>query len=159
MQRYFLELFFKGTAYSGWQIQKNAVSVQQKINEALALLLKINFESVETTGCGRTDAGVHATQFFMHFDSAEPVSDINSFVYHLNGILPGDISIVNMHPVSHDAHARFDAVKRTYHYFIHSEKNGFLTEFSACYFKKPELRILNQTAQILLQYTDFNSFC
>src|SRR5690606_41145270 len=99
MQRYFLELFFKGTHYSGWQIQKNAVSVQQKLNEAINILLPAN-NNIETTGCGRTDAGVHATQFFAHFDSPEIISDSESFIYHLNGILPADITAVHLHKVA-----------------------------------------------------------
>ncbi len=159
MQRYFLELFFKGTHYSGWQVQKNAVSVQQKINEALEMLLNTHENRVETTGCGRTDAGVHATQFFAHFDSPEIISDTGSFVYHLNGILPADITVINLHAVERDAHARFDAVKRTYRYYIYSEKNGFLTEYSACYFKKPEIALMQQVSDLLSDYSDFNSFC
>lgn len=156
MQRYFLELFFKGTNYSGWQIQKNAVSVQQKVNEALAMLLNTH---VETTGCGRTDAGVHATQFFAHFDADEPVHNKDSFISHMNGILPADITIVNLHPVTLEAHARFDATSRTYHYYIHSGKNDFLTELSACYFKRPDKMLMQQAAELLSDYTDFNSFC
>lgn len=157
MQRYFLELFFKGTHYSGWQIQKNAVSVQQKVNEAINTLLSRN--NIETTGCGRTDAGVHATQFFAHFDSPEIISDTGSFIYHLNGILPADITAVNLHTVNQEAHARFDAVKRTYHYYIHSQKNGFLSEYSACYFKKPDIALMQQVSNLLAEYSDFNSFC
>lgn len=157
MQRYFLELFFKGTHYSGWQIQKNAVSVQKKVNEAINTLLSRN--NIETTGCGRTDAGVHATQFFAHFDSPEIISDTGSFVYHLNGILPADITAVYLHTVNQEAHARFDAVKRTYHYYIHSQKNGFLSEYSACYFKKPDIALLQQVSNLLTEYSDFNSFC
>lgn len=158
MQRYFLELLFKGTHYSGWQIQKNAVSVQQKVNEAINTLLSTN-NNIETIGCGRTDAGVHATQFFAHFDSPEIISDTGSFVYHLNGILPADITVVNLHTVNQEAHARFDAVKRTYHYYIHSQKNGFLSEYSACYFKKPDIALMQQVSDLLTEYSDFNSFC
>lgn len=158
MQRYFLELFFKGTHYSGWQIQKNAVSVQQKLNEAINTLLPAN-NNIETTGCGRTDAGVHATQFFAHFDSPEIISDSESFIYHLNGILPADITAVHLHKVAQEAHARFDAVKRTYHYYIHSQKNGFLSEYSACYFKKPDIVLMQQVSDLLPEYSDFNSFC
>ncbi len=159
MQRYFLELFFKGTHYSGWQIQKNAVAVQQKINEALGLLINGSaLNPIETTGCGRTDTGVHATQFFAHFDTPE-IEDHKNFLYQLNGILPGDITILDLHVVDKDSHARYDAISRTYQYYIHTYKNGFLEEFSGCYYRKFDVSLMQKAAEILLKHDDFNSFC
>jgi tRNA pseudouridine38-40 synthase len=160
MQRYFLELFFKGTAYSGWQKQKNAISVQQVVNSALGILLNgKNGIEQETLGCGRTDTGVHATQFFAHFDVKDAIPDIKNFKYQLNGILPGDITITHIHAVQNDAHARYDALSRTYQYFIHTTKNGFLSEFSACYFKKLNMQLMQEAADLLLHHHDFASFC
>ncbi|HMR45791.1 MAG TPA: tRNA pseudouridine(38-40) synthase TruA [Bacteroidia bacterium] len=159
MQRYFLELFFKGTHYSGWQIQKNAVAVQQKINEALGMLINGSaMKPIETTGCGRTDTGVHAIQFFAHFD-ALIIEDHKNFLYQLNGILPNDITILNLHVVDNDCHARYDAVSRTYQYYIHTYKNGFLEEFSGCYYRKFDVSLMQKAADILLKHDDFNSFC
>lgn len=139
------------------------MSVQQKINEGLATLLTRNFTttptSIETIGCGRTDTGVHATQFFAHFDSHFEITDTKTLVYQLNGILPFDISIKDLHPVKADAHARFDAVSRLYKYYIHTYKNGFLEDFSGCYFKKLNVGLMNEAAQLLMTHDDFNSFC
>lgn len=159
MHRYFLELSYRGTHYSGWQIQHNAISVQQKINEALGMLLANKKSMVETIGCGRTDTGVHALQFFAHFDADAEIVDLKTFVYQLNGILPFDITIKTVHPVSKDAHARFDAVSRSYKYYIHTSKNGFYSEFSGCYFKKFEIEKLNEASALLLEAEDFHSFC
>ena len=159
MQRYFLELFFKGTRYSGWQIQKNAVAVQQKVNEALGMLINGSaVKPIETTGCGRTDTGVHAIQFFAHFD-APIIKDHKNFLYQLNGILPNDITILDLHVVDNDCHARYDAVSRTHQYYIHTYKNGFLEEFSGWYDLKFDVSLMQKAADILLKHDDFNSFC
>jgi tRNA pseudouridine38-40 synthase len=161
MPRYFLELSYKGTHYNGWQIQDNAISVQQKINEALAVKLGTGSSPVplETVGCGRTDTGVHATQFFAHFDASEKITDTKDFVYRLNALLPFDISIHNIHAVADDAHARYDAVQRSYRYYIHTFKNSFLRDYSGCYFSKFNLEAMNEVAQLFMQHTDFSSFC
>ncbi len=156
MPRYFLELSYRGTNYSGWQIQQNAVSVQEKVNAAISLITQ---KQTETTGCGRTDTGVHSTQFFAHFDVDNQIIDAFSFVYQVNGILPFDISIKALHPVDDAAHARFDAVKRTYRYYVHTYKNGFLADFSGCYFKKVNINLLNEACLLLKAHTDFAAFC
>src|SRR5690348_16696046 len=106
MHRFFLRLSFKGTAYSGWQIQENAISVQELLNKALSVLLRTSIQSV---GCGRTDTGVHARQFYAHFDHEENIGDPLKFCIQLNGILPSDISIQELIPVESHSHARFDA--------------------------------------------------
>src|SRR5436853_1741565 len=136
--RYFLELSFLGTNYHGWQRQLNAHAVQQELENALKILLK---KDTETTGCGRTDTGVHARKFFAHFDSDTlseriPSSIINeskdqqisksTFLYHLNSLLPRDISIINLYQVHDEAHARFDATSRTYEYIITTRKDPLL---------------------------------
>lgn len=165
-QRYFIELSFKGTNYHGWQIQKNAHSVQQELNEALSVLLN---QKIETLGCGRTDTGVHAKQFFAHFDvswkdvkstkESNPQSQLPvDFLYHLNCLLSFDISIKKIFPVANDANARFDATSRTYEYILYNEKNPFLRDF-ACFFPF-ELNVdkMNEAAQLLLEYEDYSCF-
>lgn len=159
MQRYFLELSYKGTNYSGWQLQKNAVSVQEKINKALNRLIPNHIVPVETTGCGRTDTGVHALQFFAHFDSPGIIKSDRDFIYQLNGILPYDITINALHTVADDSHARFDATSRTYHYYIHRGKNSFLKEFATPVFRKLDLTLLNRLSKELTKHNDFSSFC
>ena len=126
MPRYFLELSFKGTNYSGWQIQDNANAVQAEINKALTLLCS---QPIECTGCGRTDTGVHALQFFAHFNGEE-IKDAKQFLFQLNSMLPIDIAIHELHAVNDDAHTRYDARARTYQYFIHQKKNPFINENS-----------------------------
>lgn len=153
--RYFLEMAFKGTHYAGWQVQENAVAVQQKINEALSTIASC---PVETLGCGRTDTGVHAKQFFVQFDWKEKISDPSRFIFQLNGILPYDIVIFDLHEVSPDASARHDAIARTYEYYIYSGKNPFLREFATWYTKKYDISLLNKAAAELLGYDDFACF-
>lgn len=155
MSRYFLELAYKGTAYCGWQIQQNAITVQQKLDESLAVLLK---HPVETLGCGRTDTGVHASQFFAHFDTENEIADAEKFCYQLNSLLPFDISIYNLIKVADDAHARFDATSRSYRYFISTSKNPFLKDAAWFWRTSPDLELMNEAAKELLSFTDFSSF-
>ena len=131
MPRYFLEFCFKGTNYSGWQIQENAISVQQKVNEALSVLTSVK---TETGGCGRTYTCVHAKQFFAHFDAEKVIDDKIKFTHQLNGIFSNDISVFDLHDVNPDAHARYDANSRTYEYYAYRKKNPFLKEFAAGFF-------------------------
>ncbi|HNR19757.1 MAG TPA: tRNA pseudouridine(38-40) synthase TruA [Bacteroidia bacterium] len=156
MHRYFLELSYNGANYSGWQIQKNAVSVQEKVNEALSAYTNSN---IETTGCGRTDTGVHASQFFLHFDcSEENINEYNA-LYSLNGMLPYDISLFSIRKVSDDAHARFDATERTYHYFLSSGKNVFMQDYAMPVFKPLNIDLLNECCNIMMAHVDFECFC
>lgn len=156
-QRYFLELAYDGTHYHGWQIQPNAVTVQQKLNEALAVLLR---REVETTGAGRTDTGVHARQLFVHFDDEN--SNIKSqnpkFVGSLNALLPHDIAVKQLIPVAPEAHARFDATMRSYEYHIHFGKNPFKLNYSWQLRDMPDVELMNQAAEILMEYIDFGCF-
>jgi tRNA pseudouridine38-40 synthase len=153
MPRYFLELSYKGTAYHGFQIQDNAPTIQAAVEQALKVLLK---ESIDLTGSSRTDAGVHALQNFFHFDSELQLEQKQ--VYNLNAILPPDIAIQSIKQVDPNAHCRFDAIGREYHYFIYTEKNPFLQERAWHYPYAMDLDLLNKAATVLHHYTDYTSF-
>jgi tRNA pseudouridine38-40 synthase len=152
--RYFLRLSFNGKDYHGWQIQDNAHSVQGELNRALSLLLGKN---VETIGCGRTDTGVHAAKFFVHFDTEE-IGDEGRFVYKLNSILPGDIAIQSVFPVEDDSHARFSALSRTYIYRVYETKDPFLRDRAYFFSHQPDIVRMNNFAALLKNYTDFSCF-
>ena len=153
MPRYFLELSYKGTAYSGFQVQENAHTIQGELEKALQTLFKSSFE---LTGSSRTDAGVHANQNFFHFDTETEILQKNA--YNLNAIVPADISIKGIYPVPDTAHCRFDAVSREYNYFIYKEKNPFLND-RAWQFPYPvNLDLLQEAARTISQYKDFTSF-
>ena len=152
--RYFADIEFDGTAYSGWQIQPHSPSVQQTMEEALALFLR---QKVDITGAGRTDAGVHASQMIAHFDLNAP-QDCDWMVHKLNGILPGDIAVHDVFPVKPDAHARFDAISRTYKYYVTLEKSAFNRNFSWYLVNEPDFELMNIAAKILLSTVDFTSF-
>ena len=152
--RYFLELSYNGNAYHGWQNQPNAISVQEVIEKALTTLLK---KPTDIVGAGRTDAGVHALQMFAHFDYSHKL-DLEKFRYKLNSFLPKDIAIHDIYEVKKDAHARFDAVSRTYLYRISKEKDVF--NFNRAYRINTELDFnkMNEASKILLEYIDFECF-
>ena len=152
--RYFIYLEFDGTAYSGWQIQPHSPSVQQCLEESLALFLR---KEVSVTGAGRTDAGVHAAQMVAHFDLYEP-QDCAWMLNKLNGILPADIAVHDIVPVKPDAHARFDAVARTYKYYVTLNKSAFNRDYSWFLPNKPDFELMNKAAQLLMQTVDFTSF-
>ena len=153
--RYFLEIAYNGTHYHGWQVQPNAVTVQEKMDEALSLILR---QDIAVLGCGRTDTGVHASQFFLHFD-ADPIEDHEKLVYKLNGYLPKDISCYRLIPVKEGAHARFDALSRTYQYHVHTFKDPFIGESSMFFPTKLDVDLMNQAGAFLLDQKDFASFC
>ncbi len=155
--RYFLELAYDGTAYHGWQKQKNARCIQETVREALRL---ISGEPVELTGAGRTDAGVHAWEYYAHFDLEKKLSESarKKIVFQLNGFLPHDIVIYNILPVKPDANARFSAISRTYKYVISKKKNPFLREYSFSYYGNLDIVLMNQAARILTETEDFTSF-
>jgi tRNA pseudouridine38-40 synthase len=173
-QRYFIELAYDGTNYHGWQIQQNAISVQEVLNKALATVLR---QPIETTGCGRTDTGVHAKEFFAHFDVEGEVADSPSSIDHgneiihrpstidygqqirgLNAILPPDIAIKNIIHVRADAHARFDATLRSYQYHVHFNKDPFLQGGSWMLRDVPDIDLMNQAAAMMMDYIDFSCF-
>ncbi|MCC6384510.1 MAG: tRNA pseudouridine(38-40) synthase TruA [Bacteroidia bacterium] len=155
MPRYFLEISFKGTRFNGWQIQTNATGVQQIINQALTTLTG---KEVTTLGCCRTDTGVHALQYFLHFDSDETFSDRQLFVFNLNGILPEDIAVYDVYTVDKNSNARFDACKRTYRYYGYQNKNPFLKNYAGAFFFDLDVEKINECCLSLLKFADFSSF-
>lgn len=152
--RYFITLSFDGTRYHGWQIQPNGISVQETLQQALSTLLR---KPIEVVGAGRTDAGVHARMMVAHFDSDE-VLDCPQLAYRLNKILPRDIAVQKVEPVADDMHARFSATSRTYHYFVHTQKDPFCRHYSWMLHGRIDFQAMNEAAQMLLQYQDFTSF-
>jgi tRNA pseudouridine38-40 synthase len=154
-QRYFIELSYNGTNYHGWQSQPNANTVQEELNKALATILR---EPIETTGCGRTDTGVHATQFFAHFDAKALGNGHQALVNGLNGLLPSDIGIIRVIDVDPEAHARFDATQRSYQYQVHFGKDPFKVNRSWELRDKPDVSLMNKAALIMMEYTDFSCF-
>lgn len=152
--RYFIQLSYSGLNFSGWQRQENAVSVQEVIEMNLSKLLS---ETQAITGCGRTDAGVHAKEYYIHFDTEKTIPE--NFIYRMNSILPDDIAIQHIFRVQPDFHARFDAVSRTYKYFIHFYKNPFLEPTSYLINNlRPDVERMNHCIQQLLGTHDFVTF-
>lgn len=150
--RYFLDIHYKGTNYSGWQIQSNANTVQAEINSALSTVLK---NTIEILGSGRTDAGVHAHQQIAHFDADELPKD---FVYKLNSLLPKDIAVRKVDAVIESAHARFDALSRAYRYFIHTSKEPFVENSSYFFHKELDSELIAEAILIFRQQKDFEAF-
>jgi len=156
MNNYFIEVSYKGTAYHGWQIQENAVSVQQKLNDALAVLLR---KKIETIGAGRTDTGVHAKQLYVQFNAeATILNNPDRFIHSLNALLPFDIAVRRIIQVHPQAHARFDATHRSYEYHIHFNKDPFSQDFSWQLRDIPALDRMNSAAKDLLGRQDFSCF-
>lgn len=156
MPRYFLKLSYRGTAYHGWQIQENAHTVQAEINEKISTLCE---DTVNVTGCGRTDAGVHARNFFLHFDLHQPLAFTpQDFVFRLNRFLPEDIAIYDIREVSPETHARFDAISRTYRYYISRQKDPFVQDTALTFMGRLDMEAMQQAADYLLDYKDFTSF-
>lgn len=154
-QRYFVTISFDGTAYHGWQIQPNGMSVQEKLQDSLSKILR---HKVEVVGAGRTDAGVHARTMVAHMDEDEGL-ECNQLRYRLNQILPKDISCLEVKPVPMNLHARFSAKKRTYRYFIHTAKDPFLRHYSVETHYELDFKSMNQAAAYLLTVNDFKAFC
>jgi tRNA pseudouridine38-40 synthase len=156
IHRYFIVLQYNGKNYQGWQIQPNGPTIQAEINEKLSILLK---ESVETTGAGRTDTGVHANFFVAHFDLTQNINDsLEKIIYKLNRFLPNDIRVIKILPVDNNAHARFDAISRSYYYYISAKKEVFKNDFVWQFFYKLDIDLMNQGSEILKEYRDFTSF-
>ena len=155
--RYFLKIAYKGTRFHGWQKQNNANTIQNEIEKAICTLTSL--KTIETTGCGRTDTGVHANDFYLHFDIADEINDLNDFVYRLNRILDNDIACIKLFRVDETAHARFDAISRSYAYHIHHKKNPFISEISTYRNLIPDYDIMNIASQKLLLHNNFASFC
>lgn len=152
--RYFIKFSYNGTHYHGWQSQPNATSVQETLTKAISVILN---SEIELMGAGRTDTGVHAKEMFAHFDF-ENNFDKQTIVHKLNSYLPKDIAVFDIIPVHNDAHARFDATKRTYSYHINTFKNVFLENQSWYYHHDLDIDLMNKVAQELLNHTNFQCF-
>ena len=155
MPRYFIEVSYKGTAYSGFQVQKNANSIQAEIEKALSVFFKQTFS---LTGSSRTDTGVHALQNYFHFDTIQPLAEKAGFIYNLNAILPLDIVVKRIFLVDENAHCRFDAVSREYNYFIYRDKNPFLQDRAYYFPYTVDIDKLKQASELVLLNKDFTSF-
>jgi tRNA pseudouridine38-40 synthase len=155
LKRYFIQLAYKGTNYCGWQRQNNAPSIQEDLEKALSLKLKSN---INVVGCGRTDTGVHAHNYFAHFET-ESGFDPEDLSYKLNSLLKSEIAIKSIFEVNQNAHARFDASSRSYRYFIHFEKDPFSTD-TCWYLYNSALDVgkMNHCAEMLTEISDFSAF-
>lgn len=153
--RYFMELSYKGTAYNGWQRQDNAPSVQQTLEEAMSRFMR---EPIAVTGAGRTDTGVHAAYYVLHFDCANAIENCDDFAYRINAILPSDIAVHSVTNVADDAHARFDAVCREYKYYVSTAKNPFICETAWSFTGQLDVEAMNEAAEVLLCTEDFTTF-
>jgi len=153
--RYFIELAYKGTNFIGWQRQITGRSVQQTLEEALATILR---QPVEVVGSSRTDAGVHASQQFAHFDWETIIPEPDKVVYRLNSLLPPDLAVREIFPVADEVHARFAATHRRYEYRIIRQKNPFLTHAAHVFRPDLDIEAMNAAATFLLIHQDFESF-
>lgn len=155
MQRYFIYLAYEGTNYHGWQVQPNGISVQECLQKALSTLLRI---PIEIVGAGRTDAGVHAKLMIAHFDFDGVMMDLTLLADKLNRLLPHDISIYRVCKVTPEAHARFDAVSRTYKYYITNVKSPFNRHLKWRVHTPLNYDKMNEAAKVMFDYIDFTSF-
>jgi len=151
--RYFIDISYFGKNYHGWQIQENAVTIQEAVDKSLSTILK---SDIKTLGSGRTDTGVHAMSQIAHFDYKDDLDD--NFIYKINSLLPNDISINSVNRVKDTVSARFDAVSREYIYKIHTKKSPFLTNYSFYYPREIDLDLLNKAGGIIKNQKDFQTF-
>ncbi len=157
-KRYFIELAYNGKNFHGWQIQPNGITVQETLQNAFELLLK---QKADIIGCGRTDTGVHARQFFAHVDLDLEKTNLNieNLTYKLNNFLNNDIVIFRIFNVNETAHSRFDALSRTYEYRLRLEKYPFDQEYTyQSNFTRIDFEMMNKAASLLFNYQDFTSF-
>lgn len=155
MARYFLHLAYDGTGFHGWQVQQDADTVQARLDKALSVVLR---QPISTTGCGRTDTGVHASQFFAHFDVAEPPSSTEQLRYQLNALLPWSIRIFDIIPVNAEAHARYDANSRTYGYYLHANPSPFRANYTSYFNRDVNIDKINSAADLCIAHVDFACF-
>ncbi len=153
--RYFLRLAYNGRGFHGWQSQPNATSVQSTIEDALSLVLR---SDIKIVGAGRTDAGVNASEMYAHFDLPEPIADPTRLLRSLNHLMGSDIALYDVLPVKDTAHARFDALSRTYKYYVSSAKSPFISDFTWRATTELNFKAMNEAAAMLLQVSDFTSF-
>lgn len=154
--RYFMTLAYNGAPFHGWQSQPNAVTVQQTIEQALTIVLR---QPIAIVGAGRTDTGVNARKMVAHFNLDTPLTDTDRVIKALNTIIGPDIAIYSIAAVHNDAHARFDATSRTYHYYTVSHKSPFFYNLA---WTEPsnglDFEAMNRAAALLLEVNDFTSF-
>lgn len=155
MSRYFIRLGYRGAPFHGWQIQPNAVSVQEEVEKALTTVLRV---PVSIVGAGRTDTGVNARTMYAHFDFNGDLPDKSRLLVSLNRLVGRDIAIHDIIPVASDAHARFDACERTYKYFVRFEKTPFFYPLSWHCPRRLDIKKMNEAAKMLLETDDFTSF-
>jgi tRNA pseudouridine38-40 synthase len=155
--RYFVQLAFNGTPFVGWQIQPNGDSIQSILQQNMTLLFK---ENIELTGCGRTDSGVHAKNFYAHFEIEKEITqqNLDYLTNKLNSFLPKEIVIYSIFQVSNDLHARFSAIDRTYRYYVDVSKDPFTFQTAYRVYEPLDVKAMNEAAQYLLQIQDFTSF-
>lgn len=153
--RYFLELSYDGADFHGWQRQPNAGSVQERIEDALSIVFR---KETPIVGAGRTDTGVHARRMFAHFDVGDPITDSTAVLRSLNRMVGSSVALIRLIPVADDAHARFDAIERSYKYFVVFEKSPFLRNSSWLSPSQLDVDLMNQAAHELLLVKDFTSF-
>ncbi len=155
-KRYFIQIAYDGSLYHGWQVQPNAVTVQELLDKAMTTVLR---QPIETLGCGRTDSGVHAKDFYAHFD-VEGIDEnkVLNALGGINALLPYQIAAKRIIPVHDAAHARFDATARAYKYHVHFEKDPFKLNRSWLIKDQLDVSAMNEAAALLLNYTDFSCF-
>lgn len=152
--RYFIHLAYNGANYCGWQTQPELPTVQLTLEQALTTLLR---QPTAIVGCGRTDTGVHASDFYAHFNATDEV-DTRQLTFKLNSFLPDDIAIYEIFAVRDNAHARFDATARTYQYHVSDRRLPFKQGLYSRIYYRPNLELMNQGANLLMEYEDFTSF-
>jgi tRNA pseudouridine38-40 synthase len=155
-KRYFIQIAYDGSLYHGWQVQPNAVTVQELLDKAMTTVLR---QPIETLGCGRTDSGVHAKDFYAHFDvEGMDENKVLNALGGINALLPYQIAAKRIIPVHDEAHARFDATARAYKYHVHFEKDPFKLNRSWLIKDRLDVQAMNEAAALLLNYTDFSCF-
>lgn len=153
-QRYFIHLAYNGANYCGWQTQPQLATVQETLEKALSTLLR---QPIAIVGCGRTDTGVHASDYYAHFD-AEGDIDCDQLCFKLNSFLPADIAVFRIFSVAANAHARFDAIARTYQYHVSDRRLPFRQGLYSRIYFAPDIERMNEAARVLMEYEDFTSF-
>ncbi len=151
--RFLLELSYNGTNYQGWQVQPNGTTIQGVLNNAISVIMR---QGIETLGCGRTDAGVHARQYFAQFDCDYDLPE--TFLKSLNGILPYDIAVHSVRLVAPDFNVRFSAISRTYEYCITFEKNPFCQNFATRWYNTLDIAAMDKACELMLGVRDFGCF-
>jgi tRNA pseudouridine38-40 synthase len=155
-QRYFLRIAYDGSAFHGWQRQPNAVSVQEVLEMWIKRILHLPF--LATTGCGRTDTGVHAKDFYLHLNPEKDNIDVEDLLYKLGHVLPKDIAVYDMFPVHPTAHTRFDASERAYEYHLHYRRDPFIKSFSTYCKYTLDIDKMNEACSYLIKTGDFAAF-